>query len=232
MKTLFKLSFAAIAGILFFNAVAVTEARAQGQIHTVLKRMEEHRNLLSSLQADVRMVKYNSQLNLVEEDLTGTTMYLPETKGSKMYLRINWTEPVREELAVIGNEYVLYTPARKQAIVGKVSKAKNSASSSNALAFMSMSKAELKKNYSVKYLGEERVGGSVRTWHLVLTPKKGGQYQAAELWVDKNGMPVQAKVIEKNMTTTVLLSNIKKNISIKNSVFEINPPKGTKIIRG
>lgn len=232
MKTLFKLSFAAIAGILFFNAVAVTEARAQGQIHTVLKRMEEHRNLLSSLQADVRMVKYNSQLNLVEEDLTGTTMYLPETKGSKMYLRINWTEPVREELAVIGNEYVLYTPARKQAIVGKVSKAKNSASSSNALAFMSMSKEELKKNYSVKYLGEERVGGSVRTWHLVLTPKKGGQYQAAELWVDKNGMPVQAKVIEKNMTTTVLLSNIKKNISIKNSVFEINPPKGTKIIRG
>lgn len=232
MKSFIKFSFAAIAVVLFFNTFAVTETKAQSVIGEILKRMEDHRAALSSLQADVRMVKINTQLNVTEEDLSGTTMYLPETKKRGMYMRINWTKPYREELAVIGDRYVLYTPERNQAIEGNVSKAKNSASSSNALSFMSMSKAELKANYAVKYLGEETVGSGVTTWHLVLTPKKDSKYQKAELWVDKNGMPVQAKVVENNMITEVLLSNIKKNISIKGSVFEIKLPSGTKRIKG
>ena len=54
----------------------------------------------------------------------------------------------------------------------------------------------------------------------------------ADLWVDGNGMPVQAKITEKNNDTTlVLLSNMQKNVTIKASEFKINLPKGTKIIR-
>jgi outer membrane lipoprotein-sorting protein len=51
--------------------------------------------------------------------------------------------------------------------------------------------------------------------------------------VDANGMPVQAKVVEKNNdTTTILLSDVKRNATVKASVFKIEPPKDVKIIQG
>lgn len=232
MKLFIKLSFTAVAIVLFFNAIAVTQTNAQGPIPEILKRLEKNNESLKSLQANVRMTKYNSQLDELEEDLSGTVIYLPETKDRGKYMRINWKTPVREELAVIDDEYTLYRPTLKQAILGKVNNAKNSASSTNALSFMSMSKSELKDNYSIKYIGEENVKNGPAAWHLVLTPKQTGKYKSAELWVDKDGMPIQAKVIENNFTTTVLLSGIKKNVTIKASVFEIKYPKGTKEIKG
>lgn len=97
---------------------------------------------------------------------------------------------------------------------------------------MNMSRAQLKANYTVEYLGEATVGGSVKTWHLRLTPKTKTSYKSSELWVDKDGFPVQSKVVENNNdTTTVLLSNIKKNVTLNGASFQINLPKGTKIIK-
>jgi outer membrane lipoprotein-sorting protein len=46
-------------------------------------------------------------------------------------------------------------------------------------------------------------------------------------------MPVQAKVVEKNNdTTTILLSNVHRNATIKASQFKIEPPKDVKIVQG
>ena len=96
-----------------------------------------------------------------------------------------------------------------------------------------MSKEQLKANYNVKYLGEETVGGGTRTLHLELTPKAVGKYKSAEIWVDGNGMPVQTKIVEiNNDSTTVLLTNLRINETIKPSVFTINLPKGTKEVKG
>ena len=70
---------------------------------------------------------------------------------------------------------------------------------------MSMSKAQLQSNYTVNYLGQESAGGT-STWHLELVPKTKTSYKTAELWVDSNGMPIQAKIIEQNNdSTTVFL---------------------------
>jgi outer membrane lipoprotein-sorting protein len=85
----------------------------------------------------------------------------------------------------------------------------------------------------VKYLGEETVKSGIKTFHIELTPKAASSYKSAELWVDADGMPVQAKVIEANNdSTTVLLTNIKKNETIKTDVFVINYPKTAKVING
>jgi outer membrane lipoprotein-sorting protein len=150
-----------------------------------------------------------------------------------MYVRIDWTTPVQEQMSVIGDEYRLYRPRLNQLIKGKVNKAKNNGAAGGALAFMSMSKEQLKANYTVKYLGEETVKSGVKTFHIELTPKAASSYKSAELWVDADGMPVQAKVIEANNdSTTVLLTNIKKNETIKTDVFVINYPKTAKVING
>lgn len=232
MKTFIRFGFFAVALTFCFSAFAATDARAQGVIPEILKRMEEHRAALKTLRGDVMMVKNNPQLG-VQDTTEGNMIYLPGKSQNDMYIRINWTKPSVEQLAVIKGEYTLFTPRLKQAIVGKVDGAKNSAGASNALSFMSMSKAQLKANYDVKYLGEEALKNGAKTWHLLLTPKAVGKYKSAELWVDGNGMPVQAKIVENNNdSTSILLTNLRKNETISAKVFTIDLPKGTNKVKG
>lgn len=232
MKSFYKLSLATIAITLFFNAFAVTETKAQANVlNEILKRMEVNRNAMTSLRSNVTMVKYNDQLK--ESDTTqGNSMYLP-VKGRDALVRIDWTKPVQETLAVVNGQYVLYRPRLKQAITGDAKNAKGNGKANGALAFMNMSKDQLKANYSIKYLGQENVTGGVPTWHLELTPKTASNFKTAELWVDGNGMPIQAKVIETNNDwTTILLSSFEKNAKVDRSQFEVKLPKDTKIIKG
>ena len=232
MKSFLRLSLTAIAITLFFNAITVTETKAQGgPLNEILKRMETHRTTLISLRTNITMVKVNNQLN--EKDTTeGSAVYLP-TKGRDALIRIDWTKPVEETLAVVNKKYVLYTPRRTQAIIGNASDAKGNGKANNLFTFLNMSKDQLKANYTVKYLGQEKVSGGIETWHLEMTPKNTTAYKTAEMWVDGNGMPIQIKITERNNdTTTILLSNLQKNTSIKASVFKVELPKGTKIIEG
>jgi outer membrane lipoprotein-sorting protein len=224
--------FTFLAVTIMFGAGLVSQASAQrGVLGEILHRMDEHNKSLVSLKADVKMDKLNAQLG--ETDTTsGTTSYLPKTAKRVMYVRINWTKPVEEQIVIIGDAYKLYRPRLKQLYVGKTSDVKGNKVPGNALAFMSMSQAQLRANYEVNYIGEESTGGT-KTWHLELIPKTNTSYKSAELWVDGNGMPLQAKIIEKNAdTTTVLLSNIQKNITIQPVEFVIDVPKGIKPIQG
>jgi outer membrane lipoprotein-sorting protein len=215
-----------------FAIVSAVPANAQGVLSDILKRMDANNKGLKSLKSSIKMSKHNAQLD--EYDLyEGTVQYLPAPVKEQIKVRIDWAKPVVEHLAVGGGQYILYRPRLEQAIVGKVDQAKNGAGAGGALAFMSMNRTQLKANYDVVYIGEETVNGSVRTWHIQLTPKAANSYKSADLWVDANGMPVQAKVVEKNNdSTTIQLTNIERNATVKGDVFAIKPPKNTKIIQG
>ena len=230
MNKLLKIGLTAIALVFFFNAFAVTQAKAQ-PINEILKRMEAHKTSLKTLQSSVTMIKRDALLG-EDDTYQGTVKYIPGKTESDMYIRIDWAKP-DEKLAVIKTDYILYRPPLKQAIIGKVTKAKNSANAGGALSFLSMSKAQLKANYSYKYLGEATLSSGAKTVHLELTPKNKQKYKAAELWVDADGMPLQMRVIESNNdSTTVLLYNVQKNPTLKGSDFVITLPKGTKEIKG
>jgi len=233
MKSFLKLGFAAVTLTLFFGAFAAIETKAQNILPEILKRMETHRNSLTSLRTNVMMLKVNEQLG--EKDVTeGTASYLP-AKGRDALIRIDWTKPVEETLAVVNKKYVLFTPRRNSAIVGNAASAKGNGKANNLFAFINMSKDELKANFNIKYLGQENISGGTQTWHLEMTPKNPTSYKfkSAEMWVDGNGMPLQIKVTESNKdTTTLLLSNLSKNIKIKPEIFNVKLPKGTNIIDG
>lgn len=230
MKLFIKSGFAAIALTLFFSVFAVGEAKAN-PLNEILKRMETNRTSMKTLRSNVTMVKYNDQLK--ESDTTeGAAIYMP-AKGKDAYVRIDWTKPVQETLAVVNGEYVLYRPRLKQAITGNAKNAKGNGKANNALSFMNMSKEQLKANYSIKYLGQENVSGGTPTWHLELMPKGASNFKSADLWVDGNGMPIQAKVVEgNNDSTTVLFTRMEKNASINASQFKVKLPKDTKIVKG
>jgi outer membrane lipoprotein-sorting protein len=216
--------------VLVFNVLAVTESHAQ-VLNEILKRMDTHYKALSSLKSDLKMVKLNAQIN--ESDTTeGVLMLLPKTAKRSMYARIDWAKPVVENIAVIGDSYTLYRPRLNQVYKGKTNKTTNKVPG-GALAFLSMSKAQLMENYLVDYLGQEQISGGTQTWHLRLTPKAATSYKTAEIWVDGDGMPQMAKVSENNGdTTTIQLSNINKNVTINGSDFVINYPKSIKPIQG
>lgn len=219
----------AFIGFVIFSG-AVSNTSAQGIINEILGRMDAHNKNLTSLRANVTMVKFQSQLKVSDTD-EGSFAYLP-IRGKDPAIRIDWTKPKKESLAVINKKYIVYRPERSQAFTGTTDSAKGNAKAGSALAFMNMSKAQLKANYTVKYLGEETVKGGTKTWHLELTPTARTNYKSADVWVDGNGMPVQSRVVEHNGdSTTVLLTDLQKNVQIKTSEFKIDPPKGTEIIK-
>lgn len=231
MNKFLKFGLTAIALIFFFSTVTVTETKAQAVLNEILKRMETHRASLQTMESKVTMVKRDALLD-ESDTYQGKVKYIPGKTENDMYIRIDWTKP-SEQLAVIKTEYVLYRPPINQVIIGKVSKAKNSANTGGALSFMSMSKAQLKANYSYKYLGEATLSSGAKTVHLELTPKNRQKYKSAELWVDEHGMPLQMKIVENNNdSTTVLLYDVQKNPTLNAKDFEINYPKTAKKIEG
>lgn len=229
MSRVLRYSFLSIALAVGFLSITVSEGNAQNILGDILRRMDMNNKTLQSLQSNVTMAKHNPQLN-VTDVLVGSTSYLPKTPKRVMYVRIDWkTEngrPMEESMSVIGDRYELWRKRANQVIVGKTGNAKNGATAGGALAFMSMSKDQLRQNYTVQFIAEEKISSGMQTAHLLLTPKAAGSYKTAELWVDSNGMPLQAKVTEQNNdTTTVLLENIRKNLSLNGSIFSLEYDK-------
>lgn len=228
MSKLLKIGLPFIVLLLLISAVAVTETKAQ-VLTEVLARMEKHRANLKTLESKIKMLKSDALLG--ENDVfEGTIKYIPGKSDREMYIRIDWTKP-DEKLAVIKSEYVIYRPRLNQVLTRTIDKAKNSANAGGALAFMSMSKAQLKANYSYKHLGEETLSSGDKTVRLELVPKAKQKYKSAELWVDVDGMPRQMKIVENNNdSTTVLLYNVKRNPTLKGSDFVINYPKTAEVV--
>lgn len=215
-------------GLVVLSA-SVVDAHGQNVLGEILKRMDINNRSIQTLRVGVTMTKFNPQLNTSDVSV-GSASYLP--KAAKRYVRIDWTQPLQEHISIIGDDYELYRPHIKQVITGKVNKAKNNAAAGGALSFMNMSKSQLTANYDVTYMGEETLTGGVKVWHLQLNPKTATSYKHAELWVDGDGMPRQAKIVERNNdTTTVLLSNIEKNITLRGEIFKLKYPSNVKKIK-
>lgn len=223
-----------ICGLSLCIGVFAGATPAQGPLGQILDRLDIHNKALSSVRSDVTMVKHNSQLG-VSDTYLGSTSYVPKTakkaKG-RMYVRLDWTKPAVEQISIIGEDYKLYKPSINQVYIGKVASAKKGPSVSGPLAFMHMSKEQLRANYTTRYIGEEQISGGIKTWHLELIPKSPTSYKSADLWVDGDGMPRQAKIVEQNNdTTTILLTNIQKNIKIKPDIFKLKYPSSVKEIK-
>lgn len=229
MKRIFRSALPLLIVGLVLGVGSVTQASGQ-VLNKILTRMDEHNKALTTLRAKVTMVKTNAQLGGDSETNVGKVLYA-KGKGRNPYVRIDWEKP-EESLAVRDGQYVMYRPRLGVAYTGSTSSApKGEAKSSSALAFMNMSKAELRANYEVVVVNESTtLSSGVRTWHLKLTPKIKTSYKSAEIWVDPDGMPHQTKIIEQNNdSTTVLLTGLEPNVKLDGSAFQISLPKGTKV---
>ncbi|HYG81659.1 MAG TPA: outer membrane lipoprotein carrier protein LolA [Pyrinomonadaceae bacterium] len=213
-------------------AVAVsspTDVKAQGAgfVSSLLNRMERNRQSLKSLRASVDMVKYNVQTK-DEDKYKGVVLYVPAA-GKNAYVRVDWSYPQRETLAVADGQFTLFRPRLNMAYKGKAGTGRGKPSA--ALEFMNMSRQQLAARYNLEYMGEETLWGGVATTHVKLVPKGGANFKWAEAWIDAGGMPVQTKVVERNDdSTTVRLTNMQRNAGISMDEFFLKLDSKVKIV--
>ena len=232
MKRLILTSVFSVAAFAATGAVPATFA--QSPVTPILEKMDRHNKSLQTLQADVAMSKYNAQLELNDPTMIGKVWYVPARERRQMYIRMDWTTPVQEQMAIANGVYRIYRPKIAQGFEGSVDRAREkNTQAAGPLAFLSMSREQLRANYTVTYIGVEKIAnGQIVTSRIQLVPKDQSKYKLADLWVDVDGMPAQARVVATNGdTTTVLVTNAKKNVTIDGKIFTIKFPAGTKVIK-
>jgi outer membrane lipoprotein-sorting protein len=209
---------------------ATTNGQGAGLVSSVLNRMEKNRQSLKTLRAGISVVKYNSQLG-VEDKYNGVVIYMPG-QGRQASVRIDWSSPRREVLAVTNNKYTIFRPALNVAYTGDSRKMKDN-KAGGLMEMMNMSRGQLEARFHpVKDVREETLWGGVSTIHLTLVPKGNAGYKYAEVWIDTAGMPVQTKIVEKNDdSTTMRLTSLEKNQRISSGDFEVKLDSNVKIVK-
>lgn len=229
-----KLISSSLVVAFILSVVIVYPATANGQgaglVSSVLNRLEKNRQNLKTLKAGISVVKYNSQLG-IEDKFNGVVIYMPG-QGRQASVRIDWSSPRREVLAVSNNKYTIFRPALNVAYTGDSRKMKDN-KAGGLMEMMNMSRGQIEARFHpVKDVREETLWGGVSTIHLTLVPKGNAGYKYAEVWIDTAGMPVQTKIVEKNDdSTTMRLTGLEKNQKISASDFEVKLDSNVKIVK-
>ena len=231
MKRFIPLSVMALLMLVSLTIVSPTNANAQGAglVSSVLSRMEKNRQTLKTLRAGISMEKYNSQLR-DSDTFQGMVIYVPGS-GRQASVRIDWTRPRQEILAVNNGRYTIYRPNQKIVYTGNSNSKANKAG--GVLEMMYMTRQQLEARFEpVKDVREETLWGGVSTIHLTLVPKGNAGFKYAEIWIDNAGMPVQTKVVEKNDdSTTMRLTGLEKNVKINPDDFNVKYDGDVKVVK-
>ena len=235
MRKIFSLSL--VIGLLLGTLSIHSSLMASGQIpglaSSILNRMDHAKRSLKTMRANISMVKYNAQLR-DEDKYQGIVLYIPGAAGSSSaFLRLEWTQPQHEILAVENGNYSLYRPRLGTVLEGKTGSIKKG-KDGDVLALMNMSAAQLRTRFGdFEDMREEILWGGVWTQHFKVTPKAAASYKYIELWIDKEGLPVQTKMVERNDdSTTVRLMNVEKNQNIPMDQFKLKLDGNVKHVKG
>jgi outer membrane lipoprotein-sorting protein len=227
--TLLALAFALLVGATFVPPSAASAAAPQGAalVSSVISKMERNRRDLKSLRANVTIQKVDARFG--PEMSEGSVQYVPGA-GRDANVRLDFSKPRQEVLAVKNGQYTYYKPKMNMAYKGRSNKAPKAGS---LLSFVfGASSAQLKNDFNHEVVGEGTLyEGGPHVVMIKLTPKGGADFKFAEIWVDGNGMPVQTRVTERNGDSTLVrLTNIQKNAGVPASAFDVSLPSGVKIV--
>ncbi|HQU86196.1 MAG TPA: outer-membrane lipoprotein carrier protein LolA [Pyrinomonadaceae bacterium] len=154
-------------------------------------------------------------------------------------LKIDIGKPKMESFTMIKDEFTFYqqNPSlifldeSAVAYTGKIGNSQKNTFIIFSL-LQNLSKKEIKSNYDISYIGEEKTAAEIPSWHLLLSPKSKDQLKKLEIWIDNDGMIGQSKLFENNGSSTMItLNNLKKNSIIQAKEFAADIPKNTPIVK-
>ena len=224
-----KIATVGFSALLVLAIVAVSgsysAANAQGSaglISSILNKMENNRQSLKTLRAGITMDKYDATLGGWDGKRSGTFLYMPAA-GRSANVRIDWTSAPQETLSLVDGKYTLFRPRLNIAYVGVKPPVGTPGS---VFKLLNMTGSQARANYSMELLTD---GGA--NSHLKITPKSGGDFKFAEIWVDGSGMVVQAKITSGNNDAQfVQLTNVQKNAGVSADQLKVALPKSVKIV--
>ncbi len=197
----------------------------------ILNKMERAHQDLKSLKAELVQQKTNSQIGISDTEF-GQILYKPADSKAKGKLRIDYTKPSKDVVAMIGESVIFYQPRINQVLKSTISKASKGKVSGYAhLAGLDSSLKSLVNNYNIDVIKDESINGQMTTV-LRLTPKSNSQFASVDVWVNQqNSLPLQWKMVERNGDYTVVtLKNVQVNANIPDSAFNVSIPSGTKVV--
>jgi outer membrane lipoprotein-sorting protein len=219
-----------VAALVAVASIPGASASANGKLDEVLANMERAARSIKTLEAEMRQEKRDMQIG-GKEVYAGRIYFLHSGKNNDK-VRINYSIPDGQVVAVLGNEIILYQKSINQEIITtrQAQASKNQEFSFIATPYKSV--PELKSQYNIAYVGDEQIG-SASTAKLELTPKAVSSAKKLTLWVNQSSwLPIKYQVVEKNNNvTTFTLSNVKQNEKVSADVFKVTVPPGTKVVR-
>ncbi len=192
--------------------------------------MDKRGQSLSSMSSTIVQKKWTDILEEFDEGERGTFHFLLE--GEKVFLRKEITEPQRSTLVISDGKLVFYQPKIKQAQRYDLGSKKDKAEF--LLLGFTSNKEAMKKAYTIRWLGPDRVGDR-NTYILELTPKSktvSAHFSQIVLWVDSQlWVPIQQKLVEPTRDYLLFhFDEIKLNDGIKKSHFDLKLPKDVRVI--
>lgn len=197
----------------------------------ILNKMDKAHQDLKTLKAEISQQKTNAQIGVSDNEY-GSLIYKPSSGRGKGKLRIDYTRPSRDTIALVGDSVVYYQPRINQVFKSTLAKAaKGKVGGFTQLVGLDGSIRSLAGNYNIEFLRDEAVNGQLTTL-LRLTPKTGGQFTTIDIWVNQqNWIPAQWRLVERNGDFTVVsLKNIQLNGPIPDTAFNVAVPGGVKVV--
>lgn len=201
-------------------------------LEEVLSNMDKRGQSLSSMSSTIAQKKWTDILEEFDGGERGKFYFLLENQ--KVFLRKEITEPQQSTLVIRDGKLVYYQPKIKLAQRYDLGNKKDKAEF--LLLGFTSNKQAMKKTYSIKELGQDRVGDR-DTYVLELTPRSkavSAHFSQIVLWVDSQlWVPIQQKLVEPTRDYLLIhFDKIKLNDGVKKSHFELKLPKNVRVIGG
>ncbi|MEO8595829.1 MAG: outer membrane lipoprotein carrier protein LolA [Candidatus Solibacter sp.] len=178
--------------------------------------------------ADIRKVAHTDVVNVDDAQLG--SIVVKRFKPGDTRIRIDFTSPGKQSVAIGGGRAVLYNPQSNEAQEVDLGKSRGLVDQFMLLGFGSNA-AELRSAYSVAMGGMDTINGE-KTTRLVLVPKAQevlARIKQCELWVSDKGITLQQK-FHQTGGDYVLSSYTHMNLNpaIADKDVRLDLPKGVK----
>jgi outer membrane lipoprotein-sorting protein len=206
---------------------------ASAQTYTldqVLGKMEENGKNFRSMQASMERTKVTVIVN--DKAVDSGTVYFAR-RGKDPRIMVDITKPEQQRMLIDQGKALLFFPKLKQ--VQEYFLGKDQDKAEFLLIGFGQSNQDIRNVYDTTLVGEETINGQ-KTSILELKPKSvkmSALFSKIRLWMDQTRwIPIQTQLTEAGGDYMIVkFTNIKMNVNIPESAFDLKMPKDVKTIK-
>ncbi len=207
--------------------LAMAPVAPAASLETVLAAMDRAAGTFRDAVALVERVDYTAIIHDTTSE-TGTMRML--RRGRQVQLRLDFGEPDVRTVVLSGRRAEIYYPKIQTVQIYDLGRQRELVDQFLLLGF-GTSGGELKKNYTLRALGEEQVAGvsASRLELIPKSPKAREHVLKIEMWVSPEGHPVRHKFYKPSGDYTLITySNLRINSGVREASLRLELPPGVK----